>query len=77
MQAGFFAAVRRSETTAWQAIMKQFVYVYILVSEVDAAKHYTGISHHLFGRLQEQSRPLPTHREIQTLEDRNGYRICI
>ena len=52
----FLLAVRRSETTAWQAIMKQFVYVYILVSEVDAAKHYTGISHHLFGRLQEHNR---------------------
>jgi len=36
--------------------MKQFVYVYILVSEVDAAKHYTGISHHLSGRLQEHNR---------------------
>jgi predicted GIY-YIG superfamily endonuclease len=36
--------------------MREFFYVYILVSEADAAKHYTGITRDLFGRLQEHNR---------------------
>ena len=36
--------------------MQRFVYVYILVSETDAAKHYTGITRDLSGRLQEHNR---------------------
>jgi putative endonuclease len=36
--------------------MKQFRYVYILVSETDAARHYTGITRDLSGRLQEHNR---------------------
>jgi putative endonuclease len=36
--------------------MRQFFYVYILVSEADAARHYTGITRDLSGRLQEHNR---------------------
>lgn len=36
--------------------MRECFYVYILVSEADAAKHYTGITRDLFGRLQEHNR---------------------
>jgi putative endonuclease len=36
--------------------MQRFFYVYILVSETDAAKHYTGITRDLSGRLQEHNR---------------------
>ncbi|MEO8044058.1 MAG: GIY-YIG nuclease family protein [Spartobacteria bacterium] len=36
--------------------MRRFLYVYILVSETDAMKHYTGITHDLSGRLGEHNR---------------------
>jgi len=36
--------------------MRRFVYVYILVSEADAKKHYTGITNDLSGRLKEHNR---------------------
>jgi predicted GIY-YIG superfamily endonuclease len=36
--------------------MKHFFYVYVLVSETDAMKHYTGITRDLSGRLQEHNR---------------------
>jgi predicted GIY-YIG superfamily endonuclease len=36
--------------------MKRFFYVYVLVSEIDARLHYTGITRDLSGRLQEHSR---------------------
>jgi putative endonuclease len=36
--------------------MKRFIYVYILVSETDATKHYAGITRDLSGRLQEHNR---------------------
>jgi putative endonuclease len=36
--------------------MHQFLYVYILVSEVDVTKHYTGITRDLFERLGYHNR---------------------
>ena len=36
--------------------MKQFFYVYVVVSETDPKKHYTGITRDLSGRLQEHNR---------------------
>ena len=36
--------------------MKQFFYVYILVSKTDDTKHYTGITRDLFARLQDHNR---------------------
>ena len=36
--------------------MRRSVYVYILVSEADGTKHYTGITRDLSGRLQEHNR---------------------
>ena len=36
--------------------MQQFLYVYILVSEVDPTKHYTGTTHDLSGRLRDHNR---------------------
>ena len=36
--------------------MKRFFYVYVLVSEADAARHYTGITRDLSERLQEHNR---------------------
>ena len=49
--------VGRSKTTAWQAkSMECFFYVYVLVSEVDASIHYTGVTRDLSGRLQEHNR---------------------
>jgi predicted GIY-YIG superfamily endonuclease len=37
-------------------LMKRFLYVYILVSEIDVTKHYTGITRDLAGRLIEHNR---------------------
>src|SRR4051812_39458859 len=49
--------VRRSKTTAWQPrFMQRFFYVYILVSEIDAGRHYTGITCDLTARLREHNR---------------------
>jgi len=36
--------------------MRRFLYVYILVSEADAKKHYTGITNDLSGRVKEYNR---------------------
>jgi predicted GIY-YIG superfamily endonuclease len=36
--------------------MKRFFYVYILVSETGATKHYTGLPCDLGGRLQDHNR---------------------
>ena len=36
--------------------MPQFTYVYILVSEIDAEKHYTGLTSDLGGRLRAHNR---------------------
>jgi putative endonuclease len=36
--------------------MRRFFYVYILVSEANAEKHYTGITRDLSERLQEHNR---------------------
>ena len=36
--------------------MSTFVYVYILVSELDVASHYSGITSNLSTRLQEHNR---------------------
>jgi putative endonuclease len=36
--------------------MKRFFYVYILVSESDVTKHYTGITRDLSGRLEDHNR---------------------
>jgi putative endonuclease len=36
--------------------MKRFFYVYVLVSEIGARLHYTGITRDLSGRLQEHNR---------------------
>jgi len=45
--------------------MKRFLYVYVLVSESDASKHYTGITRELF-----KSRSL-----ISTSRQRAFYRV--
>jgi len=36
--------------------MEGFFYVYVLVSEVDASRHYTGITRDLAARLKEHNR---------------------
>jgi putative endonuclease len=36
--------------------MRRFVYVYVLVSEADIEKHYTGITRDLSERLEEHNR---------------------
>jgi len=36
--------------------MKRFFYVYILVSESDASRHYTGLTCDLSGRLGDHNR---------------------
>ena len=43
--------------------MRRFVYVYVLVSEADVEKHYTGITRDLAGRLQEHNRGHCPHTE--------------
>ena len=41
--------------------MRQFFYVYILVSEADPAKHYSGITRDLYDRLQVHNRGHCSH----------------
>ena len=36
--------------------MSRFLYVYILVSEIDASAHYTGITKDLLSRLKYHNR---------------------
>ena len=36
--------------------MKRFFYVYILVSQIDGARHYTGLTCDLPGRLRDHNR---------------------
>jgi len=61
--------VQRCETTAWQAsqsgeimtamssdVSLKFYYVYVLVSELDSEKHYTGVTCYLRERLREHNR---------------------
>ena len=35
--------------------MENFFYVYVLVSEIEATKHYTGVTQDLPGRLKEHN----------------------
>jgi predicted GIY-YIG superfamily endonuclease len=35
--------------------MKRFFYVYILVSQIDDTKHYTGLTRNLSGRLEDHN----------------------
>jgi hypothetical protein len=49
--------------------MKDFCYVYILVSELDARRHYSGVTRYLQPRLEEQSREMPAHIEAPTMEN--------
>jgi len=61
--------VRRCEATAWQASQSnaiianmssdvgfRFYYVYVLVSEVNSEKRYTGVTRDLRKRLQKHNR---------------------
>ena len=41
--------------------MKHFFYVYILVSEADDAKHYTGITQNLRERVRDHNRGVCPH----------------
>jgi predicted GIY-YIG superfamily endonuclease len=41
--------------------MKRFFYVYILVSEVDATIHYTGVTQNVRERLREHNRGACPH----------------
>ncbi len=45
----------RSKATAWQA-MRNFHYVYILVSDADPDIHYTGITQDLENRLRKHNK---------------------
>jgi len=50
------------KTTAWQASkMKSFLYVYILVSQVDTTIHYTGITRNLKGRVLKHNQGACAH----------------
>jgi len=44
-----------SKTTTWQAIMNAFYYVYILQSEKDPTKHYTGHTVNVQARLEKHN----------------------
>ena len=58
--------------------MQDFYYVYILVSEIDDEKHYSGVTRDLKARLAEHNRgKCPRYSEAQAVEDRNGSRISI
>jgi len=45
----------RSKTTTWQAIMNTYYYVYILQSENNPEKHYTGFTNNLEERLKKHN----------------------
>jgi putative endonuclease len=44
--------------------MTKFFYVYVLVSEVDATQHYTGVTADLKGRLKEHNQGARRHTAI-------------
>ena len=58
--------------------MKDFHYVYILVSEADSETHYSGVTRDIKARLLDHNRgKCLAHDETQTMENRNRNRVPI
>ena len=57
--------------------MPSFHYVYILVSETNPDRHYTGSTEDLDDRLRTQCRPGTAHFQVPTMADRDCDRLSL